>query len=52
MTSRAASVQAEPAQIPTVAQKHGAPARQYINEKVTPHALEIFKRLAVEQYVP
>lgn len=47
--SRAASVVEEKLFIPTTAQKNGAPGRQWLNEKVTMHMLEITKRIAIEQ---
>lgn len=37
--------------MPTKAAPHGAPARRYLNEKVTGVLLEGMKRLAAEQYV-
>lgn len=37
--------------IPIVANKHGAPARQWLNEHVTRHLLEAVKKIGVEQYV-
>ena len=37
--------------MPTKAASHGAPARRYLNEKVTGVLLEGMKRLAAEQYV-
>lgn len=40
-----------PAPLPAKAAIHGAPARRYLNEKVTGVLLEGMKRLAVEQYV-
>ncbi|KAL8933740.1 MAG: hypothetical protein Q9211_005613 [Gyalolechia sp. 1 TL-2023] len=40
-----------PAPLPARAAIHGAPARRYLNEKVTGVLLEGMKRLAVEQYV-
>ncbi|KAL8862853.1 MAG: hypothetical protein Q9178_000795 [Gyalolechia marmorata] len=38
-----------PAPLPAKAAIHGAPARRYLNEKVTGVLLEGMKRLAVEQ---
>jgi COMPASS component SDC1 len=35
--------------MPSKAAAHGAPARRYLNEKVTPVLLEGMKRLAMEQ---
>ncbi|KAL8943751.1 MAG: hypothetical protein Q9216_000857 [Gyalolechia sp. 2 TL-2023] len=40
-----------PVPLPARAAIHGAPARRYLNEKVTGVLLEGMKRLAVEQYV-
>ncbi|KAL8714840.1 MAG: hypothetical protein Q9220_001353 [cf. Caloplaca sp. 1 TL-2023] len=40
-----------PPPLPAKAALHGAPARRYLNEKVTGVLLEGLKRLAVEQYV-
>ncbi|MCJ1242847.1 hypothetical protein MMC30_000042 [Trapelia coarctata] len=40
----------EPAPMPSKAAPHGAPARRYLNEKVTGVLLEGMKRLAAEQY--
>ncbi|KAL8653818.1 MAG: hypothetical protein Q9210_001876 [Variospora velana] len=40
-----------PPPLPAKAATHGAPARRYLNEKVTGVLLEGMKRLAVEQYV-
>lgn len=37
--------------MPAKAASHGAPARRYLNEKVTGVLLEGMKRLAAEQYV-
>jgi len=37
--------------MPSKAAPHGAPARRYLNEKVTGVLLEGMKRLAAEQYV-
>ena len=37
--------------MPSKAAAHGAPARRYLNEKVTGVLLEGMKRLAAEQYV-
>ena len=37
--------------MPTKAASHGAPARRYLNEKVTGVLLEGMKRLASEQWV-
>ena len=39
------------APMPTKAASHGAPARRYLNEKVTGVLLEGMKRLASEQWV-
>ncbi|KAL8723247.1 MAG: hypothetical protein Q9225_000437 [Loekoesia sp. 1 TL-2023] len=39
-----------PTPLPAKAAIHGAPARRYLNEKVTGVLLEGMKRLAVEQY--
>ncbi|KAL9604779.1 MAG: hypothetical protein Q9219_000227 [cf. Caloplaca sp. 3 TL-2023] len=39
-----------PPPLPAKAAIHGAPARRYLNEKVTGVLLEGMKRLAVEQY--
>ncbi|KAL8896633.1 MAG: hypothetical protein Q9192_002979 [Flavoplaca navasiana] len=39
-----------PPPLPAKAAAHGAPARRYLNEKVTGVLLEGMKRLAVEQY--
>ncbi|KAI4135270.1 MAG: hypothetical protein LQ347_000818 [Umbilicaria vellea] len=39
------------APMPSKAAPHGAPARRYLNEKVTGVLLEGMKRLAAEQYV-
>ncbi|KAI4173265.1 MAG: hypothetical protein LQ346_008439 [Caloplaca aetnensis] len=40
-----------PPPLPAKAAIHGAPARRYLNEKVTGVLLEGMKKLAVEQYV-
>lgn len=40
-----------PPPLPAKAAAHGAPARRYLNEKVTGVLLEGMKKLAVEQYV-
>ncbi|KAL8848430.1 MAG: hypothetical protein Q9221_006537 [Calogaya cf. arnoldii] len=40
-----------PPPLPAKAALHGAPARRYLNEKVTGVLLEGMKRLAAEQYV-
>ena len=37
--------------MPSKAASHGAPARRYLNEKVTGVLLEGMKRLAADQYV-
>lgn len=37
--------------MPIKAASHGAPARRYLNDKVTGILLEGMKRLAAEQYV-
>ena len=37
--------------MPSKAASHGAPARRYLNEKVTGVLLEGLKRLAADQYV-
>jgi COMPASS component SDC1 len=37
--------------MPSKAAAHGAPARRYLNEKVTGVLLEGLKRLAADQYV-
>ncbi|MCJ1427423.1 hypothetical protein MMC29_005326 [Sticta canariensis] len=42
----------ETSPMPTKAASHGAPARRYLNEKVTGVLLEGMKRLAAEQYEP
>ncbi|KAL8703422.1 MAG: hypothetical protein Q9201_003393 [Fulgogasparrea decipioides] len=40
-----------PPPLPAKAAIHGAPARRYLNEKVTGVLMEGMKRIAVEQYV-
>ncbi|KAI4237700.1 MAG: hypothetical protein LQ349_001660, partial [Xanthoria aureola] len=45
------NVDVPPPLLPAKAALHGAPARRYLNEKVTGVLLEGMKRLAVEQYV-
>ncbi|KAL8738954.1 MAG: hypothetical protein Q9181_000337 [Wetmoreana brouardii] len=40
-----------PLPLPAKAAIHGAPARRYLNEKVTGVLMEGMKRIAVEQYV-
>ena len=37
--------------MPSKAASHGAPARRYLNERVTGVLLEGLKRLAADQYV-
>lgn len=41
----------ETSPMPAKVASHGAPARRYLNEKVTGVLLEGMKRLAAEQYV-
>lgn len=49
--SRATSVHPDPAptQFPKTAAPNGAPARRYINERITPHLLDGLKIVAKEQ---
>ena len=48
--SRAASAHPDSAAtMPAEAALHGAPARQYLNSKVTPSLLEGMKKIALEQ---
>ena len=50
-TPAAAAVEAVAPPMPSKAASHGAPARRYLNEKVTGVLLEGMKRLAADQYV-
>ena len=47
----AAPVADAPQPLPAQAQAHGAPVRQYLNERVTPHYLQAAKQLAATRYV-
>ena len=49
--NRAVNGAAEPLTIPLKAASHGAPARRYLNEKVTGVLLEGMKKLAAQQWV-
>ncbi|KAI0456582.1 hypothetical protein F5B21DRAFT_467118 [Xylaria acuta] len=49
-TSRAASQHPDPAfTMPDTARVHGAPVRQYLNSKITPHLLEAMKEIGRAQ---
>ncbi|KAI1749363.1 hypothetical protein F4782DRAFT_513484 [Xylaria castorea] len=49
-TSRAASQHPDPAfTMPDAAPAHGAPVRQYLNSKITPHLLDGMKHIAKNQ---
>ena len=39
-----------PIPLPSQAQAHGAPVRQYLNENLTPYLLEVSKHLAAHRY--
>ncbi len=39
-----------PSPLPSQAQAHGAPVRQYLNENVAPYFLEVSKYLAAHRY--
>ena len=39
-----------PTPLPSQAQAHGAPVRQYLNEHLTPYLLEVSKHLAAHRY--
>ena len=46
-----AAAQADvPTPLPSQAQAHGAPVRQYLNENVAPYLLEVSKHLAAHRY--